>query len=176
MVVKKKKKASSKVACTMAPFQFDPPTVVDLGHKPTEYVCCRIASATLASPLDFEWPAVPTDVTIAMIKDAIVQRHGGAVADIKLYHDQVKPECLLEGRGNDNDACAIKDLGIKGLASGLPSDLPVLKILYDYTPTAREDPIVSLGPTVIGSKHGINMKVFRAMEKAEEDARWKRVR
>ena len=43
-----------------------------------------------SSPLNFEWSAVPTEaVTLAMIKDAIRERHRGAAADLTLYRDHV---------------------------------------------------------------------------------------
>ncbi len=45
---------------------------------------------SVASPLNFEWGAVPTEVTVAMIKDAIFKRHGGATAELTLFREQVR--------------------------------------------------------------------------------------
>lgn len=48
---------------------------------------------SVASPLSFDWPAVPTDVTLSMIKEAIYKRHGGTVMGLVLYKDQVSAFC-----------------------------------------------------------------------------------
>lgn len=48
---------------------------------------------SVASPLSFDWPAVPTDVTLSMVKEAIYKRHGGTVMSLVLYKDQVSACC-----------------------------------------------------------------------------------
>lgn len=48
---------------------------------------------SVVSPLSFDWPAVPTDVTLSMIKEAIYKRHGGTVMNLVLYKDQVRACC-----------------------------------------------------------------------------------
>jgi hypothetical protein len=41
--------------------------------------------------LSFEWEVVPTQITLAGIKDSIRTRHGGTLLDIQLYKDLVRP-------------------------------------------------------------------------------------
>ena len=55
---------------------------------PWELLACRINGPALPH-LNFEWPVVPTEVNLGLIKDAIAKRHGGAMPGITLYKGTV---------------------------------------------------------------------------------------
>ena len=48
-------------------------------------------SAPGASHCTLHRPAVPTDLTLGIIRDAITKRHGGGVPEVTLYKDSVRP-------------------------------------------------------------------------------------
>ena len=64
--------------------------VSELGLKPVRYISLTIKMAEMIH-LSFEWEVVPTQVTLAGIKESIRTRHGGTLLDIQLYKDLVPP-------------------------------------------------------------------------------------
>ncbi|GIM15433.1 hypothetical protein Vretimale_18207, partial [Volvox reticuliferus] len=84
MAPKKKKVIRKKSSIPMTPFDYNPPNVFELGVKPYLYVKCKICCTALPH-LNFEWPAVPTDLTLSAIKEAIVKRHGGSLPKLTLF-------------------------------------------------------------------------------------------
>ncbi|GAX83639.1 hypothetical protein CEUSTIGMA_g11063.t1 [Chlamydomonas eustigma] len=155
-MVKKGIKKGGRYVSTLPPFEFQPPSVYDLGYQPPEYVTCRICHKSLTtSPLNFEWAAVPTDaVTLAMVKDAIFKRHGGATTSLLLYKDQAKEECSLAAA---DDGATLKDLGVKGSTTGSVEDLPKIVLYYDYDSgfPSYDNVIVLVDFEPLRPKHGV---------------------
>mmetsp|Transcript_67390 Transcript_67390/g.213315 ORF Transcript_67390/g.213315 Transcript_67390/m.213315 type:complete len:131 (-) Transcript_67390:97-489(-) len=114
---KKKKKA----AAPATPFVYLAPDVHDLGIQQVEYVSLSVKMAELVH-LGFEWPLVPTIVTIASLKDAIRKRHGGTIMDVILYKDKVLPTSRVQGNPE-----TLADLGVKGGTPDDPSSIPQVR-------------------------------------------------
>jgi len=134
MVVKKKKGVKKKsssgtgTALTEADtFVYEIPLVSELGLKPVRYISLTIKMAEMIH-LSFEWEVVPTQVTLAGIKESIRTRHGGTLLDIQLYKDLISEQNLLP----DDDAATLEDVGIVGGAyTGVPEQLPKVTLYYD---------------------------------------------
>lgn len=150
----KKKGTGKKKTPTppMDPFVFEMPAVAS---GPSEYVACRIVNIALPH-LNFEWPAVPTEVTLSVIKGAIGKRHGGSALDLKLYNEVPSPSTLI----TLDDGASLKDMGIKGIISGTAAQMPIVTIVYDFSPPRPEDIIVSNEIDVSKSAHGIDLKKY----------------
>mmetsp|Transcript_14509 Transcript_14509/g.31557 ORF Transcript_14509/g.31557 Transcript_14509/m.31557 type:complete len:163 (-) Transcript_14509:927-1415(-) len=158
-MVKKKK---SKYVSTLPPFEYRPPTVFEMGHRPSEYIKLRICNLSLTH-LNFEWPAVPTEVTIGVIKDAIRKRHGGTALNLTLYKNNVSIESMLR---DIDDGVKLKDLGVRGIVSGPAEDLPVVSIHYDFSAARPDDPIIAVETEAEQSKHNLNVKQYLRMQRA----------
>lgn len=52
---------------------------------PSRRICC-----TALPHLNFEWAAVPTELTIGAIKEAVSKRHGGGLPQLTLYKNVVR--------------------------------------------------------------------------------------
>ncbi|GLC36559.1 hypothetical protein PLESTB_000161900 [Pleodorina starrii] len=160
MAPKKKKTVKRKPTIPMAPFEYNPPNVYELGVKPNLFVKCKICCTALPH-LNFEWPAVPTDITLSAIKDAISKRHGGSLPQLTLYKGVVHPDHSL---AKFSDAAALKDLGCEGVFMGGPDvPLPIITFFYDFKAACFDDSIAAVEPQTVVSKHDIPLKLYRKL-------------
>ncbi|GIM15432.1 hypothetical protein Vretimale_18207, partial [Volvox reticuliferus] len=160
MAPKKKKVIRKKSSIPMTPFDYNPPNVFELGVKPYLYVKCKICCTALPH-LNFEWPAVPTDLTLSAIKEAIVKRHGGSLPKLTLFKGVVHPEHSL---ARLSDSTTLKDLGCEGVFMGGPDVvLPTITFYYDFTAACFDDPIAAVEPDTLASRHDISVKLYRKL-------------
>ncbi|KAG2433275.1 hypothetical protein HXX76_008343 [Chlamydomonas incerta] len=163
MPAKKKKgdgvKEAKKPTPPLEPFDYTPPNVYELGVKPSLFVRCRICCTALPH-LNFEWPAVPTELALGAIKEAVVKRHGGALPQLTLYKDVVHPEHSLAGA---SDGDTLKDIGIEGVHMGEGVTLPSITFHYDFSAARSDDSIVAVEPDPLDSKHDLSLKLYRRL-------------
>ncbi|KAG2449438.1 hypothetical protein HYH02_005585 [Chlamydomonas schloesseri] len=143
----------------LEPFDFTPPTIYELGVKPSLFVRCRICCTALPH-LNFEWPAVPTELALGAIKEAVVKRHGGALPQLTLFKDVVHPEHSLAGA---SDGDTLKDIGIEGVHMGEGVTLPSVTFHYDFAAARFDDSIVAVEPDPLESKHDLSLKLYRRL-------------
>ncbi|EFJ51376.1 hypothetical protein VOLCADRAFT_103419 [Volvox carteri f. nagariensis] len=163
MAPKKKKMIRKKSTISMPPFNYNPPNVYELGVKPHLFVKCKICCTALPH-LNFEWPAVPTDLTLSAIKEAIVKRHGGSLPHLTLFKGVVHPENSL---ARFSDATTLKDLGCEGVFIGPDVILPTITFYYDFVVACFDDPIGAVEPDTLPSKHDISLKLYRKLTSAQ---------
>lgn len=137
MVKKKVTKTKKKASVPMPPFDYEQPFIPGLVP---EYVRCRICNISLPH-LNFEWPAVPTDVTIGVVKGAISARHGGTVPGLVLWRGSVAPNNSL---AEVDDVTSLRQLGVRGVTTGAPGTLPAVTLHYDFYPVRHDDAIASV--------------------------------
>ncbi|KAG2497042.1 hypothetical protein HYH03_005044 [Edaphochlamys debaryana] len=169
MAPKKKGTVKKKKGPTipMTPFDYNPPTIYELGVKPSLFVRARICCTAL-NHLNFEWPAVPTELALGAIKEAVVKRHGGALPGLRLYKDVVHPEnCLSELP----DSATLKELGIEGVLMEEGATLPSVTFHYDFQAPRFDDPIVAVEPEPLESKHDVPLKLYRKLTSPQHAAR-----
>lgn len=113
----------STPACRpLARLLFDP-TPSSRSSPITEDCFLRRICCTALPHLNFEWPAVPTELTLGAIKEAVVKRHGGALPELSLYKDVVSwklqgctfchlmlPRCHFNGWGSGRNMPAAQQL------------------------------------------------------------------
>lgn len=85
----KKKGSSSTGGAEAIPFKYEPPDLSDL-VKPT-YCCCRVCNCNGLPHLNFEWPVVETNVTLAQVCPLFSAQAGLDVgADLQLFSLRVR--------------------------------------------------------------------------------------
>ncbi|GFH14818.1 uncharacterized protein HaLaN_10939 [Haematococcus lacustris] len=114
----------------LAPFIYDPPAP---DAVPPEYVKLR-------------WPAVPTELSISLIKEAVHCRHRGTALDLTMWLNTVQPAASLQ---DVDDGCTLRELGVKGQAAGQPELLPLIQVFYDFTAPLCDDAIASVESCVL---------------------------
>ncbi|KAJ9507595.1 hypothetical protein QJQ45_019223 [Haematococcus lacustris] len=145
----------------LAPFIYDapapdavPPEYVKLRY--TSHTASQVARVTvmwfrlafrevpaeLAAARCWRWPAVPTELSISLIKEAVHRRHRGTALDLTMWLNTVQPAASLQ---DVDDGCTLRELGVKGLAAGQPELLPLIQVFYDFTAPLCDDAIAS-GP------------------------------
>ena len=118
----------------MSSFDYTAPSVIQTRqYEAAEFVKVQVVLASFpSSPLNFTWPCVPSnEITLAMIKTAVKQRHNGAAADIKLFRDKAMLQELGFG---DSDDATLKELGFIGITGGQESNLPSVQVFYGFSP------------------------------------------
>ncbi|KAL6760874.1 hypothetical protein V8C86DRAFT_2546787 [Haematococcus lacustris] len=126
----------------LAPFIYDAPAP---DAVPPEYVKLRVCNVSLPH-LNFEWPAVPTELSISLIKEAVHRRHRGTALDLTMWLNTVQPAASLQ---DVDDGCTLRELGVKGLAAGQPELLPLIQVFYDFTAPLCDDAIASVESCVL---------------------------
>ncbi|GFR50732.1 hypothetical protein Agub_g12989 [Astrephomene gubernaculifera] len=161
MAPKKKKTGRKRQAYPPSTFEYKPPSIYELGVKPYLFVKCKICCTALPH-LNFDWPAVPTELTVGAIKEAIKKRHGGGLPQLTLYKDVVNPEHSLAEVADDT---MLKDLGIHGVYVGNNREaaLPLVTFFYDFTAVCFDDAVAAVEPDAIQSKHDISLKLYRKL-------------
>mmetsp|Transcript_32696 Transcript_32696/g.58548 ORF Transcript_32696/g.58548 Transcript_32696/m.58548 type:complete len:189 (+) Transcript_32696:268-834(+) len=115
---------------------------------------CRICNTDLVH-LNFEWPSVPTHaITLGAVKNAVRQRHGGAVSSVTLYKNFAHPEHLIE---EENDGTTLADLGIQGVIPGGEEAVPTITVHYDFPAETQhyDSPLVYMPPNVTAPRNEI---------------------
>eukprot|EP00798_Chlamydomonas_sp_ICE-L_P018789 gene18789-25330_t len=171
---KKKGTGKKKPTPPMDPFVFEPPMVA---AGPSEYVACSSLGIWLHQPdittmiegghSDTEasnlrdtrfliFRDVAGQVTLSVIKKAIMQRHGGSALALTLYLNHVGAATKI----TKDDGASLKDMGVKGVESGEGAQPPVVTIMYDFETARSDDVIVSTEIDLPKSSHGIDLKKY----------------
>ncbi|PNH10763.1 hypothetical protein TSOC_002470 [Tetrabaena socialis] len=152
-----KKKKAKKKAIAASSFSYVP---LHIGLKPSLYVkiCCS------ALPhLNFEWPMVPTELTLGSIKDAIIRRHGGGISNIIIYKESVGPEIRGTWAPGAGHLGRLGQEIRRVLPGGEGLPLPPVTLCYDFSPACSHDSILSCEPDVLEPKHIPDLKLYRKL-------------
>eukprot|EP00218_Dolichomastix_sp_CCMP3274_P016350 CAMPEP_0170141854 /NCGR_PEP_ID=MMETSP0033_2-20121228/7267_1 /TAXON_ID=195969 /ORGANISM="Dolichomastix tenuilepis, Strain CCMP3274" /LENGTH=177 /DNA_ID=CAMNT_0010378145 /DNA_START=79 /DNA_END=608 /DNA_ORIENTATION=+ len=140
---KKGKKGKKKPAAPLPTFEYEPPEMAVM--DPVYFVSVSVRMADLVH-LNFEWPSVPTLITLAAIKDSIRQRHGGTVREVTLYLGMLHNDAKI----HMSDDSTLADLGIEGALADGP--IPSVIIFYDLPPLEMNCPIILSPPFAVDPK------------------------